>query len=302
MNGPTFFHKSVLMSETITCLLWKRGGIYVDATFGSGGHTRAILTADPTCTVIGIDWDKKSLDTYAPLIQNEFGDRFIPQYGNFTHIARLLEKLEIKEVDGILADFGTSQMQIIERPGFSFMHDTPLDMRMSPGHQKIWAADIVNQASEKELAHIFYEYGGERYSRKIAQALVDERAKQPFRTTKQLADFIKRVVPSRGHMKIHPATKVFQALRIQVNNELENIEVFLKNSTPFLSSKGRIVCITFHSLEDRIVKQFFREQEQAGMLTIVTKKPLVPSSFEISTNPSSRSAKIRAAARMDRDK
>ncbi len=298
MESPIFFHKTVMIDEVIDLLSIKPGGIYVDATFGSGGHSRAILLEDSTCKVIGLDWDKTSLDKYGPLLIEEFGERFIPIYGNFAHLERLLEKKSIKHVDGILADFGTSQMQITERPGFSIYKDSMLDMRMSQGHQKIWASDILNKASVEELSHIFFTYGQERYSRRIARAIVEDRKKEPFKTTKQLATLIERIVPRNKKSGIHPATRVFQALRIQVNDELGNIELFLKQTMKVLSSSGRIVCISFHSLEDRIVKQFFREQKEQGHLEILTKKPVGPSHEEMSVNPSSRSAKIRAAKRI----
>lgn len=286
-------------NEVIELLNLKPNGIYVDATFGSGGHTRAILQQDPTITVIALDWDQASLDTYAPLLHEEFGDRFIPIFGSFAHIWRLLKKGSIAKVDGVLADFGTSQMQIVERPGFSIYRDTPLDMRMSTAHFKTTAADIVNQASEKELAHIFFTYGEERYSLKIARAIVNDRKTIPFKTTKQLAQLIERIVPRSKSSRVHPATRVFQALRIVVNRELDNITDFLKQTVGLLHPGGRIVCISFHSLEDRIVKQFFIEKQREGVLDIITKKPLIPSERERAENPSSRSAKVRAAALID---
>lgn len=285
-------------NEVIELLNVKPRGVYVDATFGSGGHTRAILQKEPTCTVIALDWDQTSLDTYAPLLQEEFGKRFIPLFGSFAHLWRILKKESISKIDGVLADFGTSQMQIVERPGFSIYRDTPLDMRMSAAHFKTTAGDIINRASEEELMHIFFTYGEERYSRKIAQAIVHDRKTVPFKTTKQLASLIARIVPRNKKSNVHPATRVFQALRIQVNRELDNITDFLKQSLGLLSPDGRIVCISFHSLEDRIVKQFFKDKEHEGELKIITKKPLAASDEELARNPSSRSAKVRAAARI----
>ena len=298
MEPTTFFHRSVMPQEVIELLAIKPSGVYVDATFGSGGHTRLMLEADPTCTVVALDWDKTSLDTYAPALKEEYGDRFIPLFGSFAHIWRILKKEKIHQIDGVLADFGTSQMQIVERPGFSIYRDTPLDMRMSTAHFRTTAADIVNQASEKELAHIFFTYGEERYSRKIAQAIVHDRKMQPFTTTKQLASLAARIIPKTSKSRIHPATRIFQALRIVVNRELDNITDFLKQSFSLLAPGGRIVCISFHSLEDRIVKQFFIEKQQEGELEIITKKPRVPTEKEREQNPSSRSAKVRAAARI----
>ncbi len=298
MENPTFFHKTVMTDEVVDLLKIKPNGVYVDATFGSGGHTRAILEKDPTCTVISLDWDQISLDKYSPALTEQFGKRFIPLFGSFANLWRLLKKISIPRVDGILADFGTSQMQITERPGFSIYRDTPLDMRMSPAHQRITASAIVNRASEEELAHIFFTYGEERYSRKIAQAIVHDRKQEPFRTTKQLAGLIQRIIPRDKKSSIHPATRVFQALRIQVNRELDNITDFLKQSLEALNDGGRIVCISFHSLEDRLVKQFFKDRQQEGMLEVITKKPLAPTEQERMENPSSRSAKVRAAARI----
>lgn len=300
MESPTFFHKTVMPNEVIELLNIKPNGLYVDATFGSGGHTRAILESDPTCRVIALDWDQESLDTYAPLLEKDFGDRFMPRFGSFAHIWRILKKDSISKIDGVLADFGTSQMQIVERPGFSIYRDTPLDMRMSAAHFKTTAADIINRASQEELMHIFFTYGEERYSKKIAEAIVHDRKTERFKTTKQLASLIARIVPRNKKSNVHPATRVFQALRIQVNRELDNITDFLKQSLGLLSPGGRIVCISFHSLEDRIVKQFFKDKEQEGELEIITKKPVAPSEQELAQNPSSRSAKVRAAARIAR--
>ncbi len=297
-QSELLFHKSVLVDEVLFYLDLKPSGIYVDATFGSGGHTRALLERDPTITVIGIDWDLQSLNTYAPLIQHDFGHRFIPLFGNFAHLYKLLKKINISVVNGILVDFGTSQMQISERPGFSIYKDMPLDMRMSLSHQKETAADIINTASPQLLADIFYTYGEERYSRKIAAAIVYDRVKKPFTTTKQLADLITRIVPWPKHIKIHPATRVFQALRIYVNQELENITAFLKGVPDLLAHEGRLVCISFHSLEDRMIKQFFKEKADEGVFKIMTKKVITATQEEVRRNPSSRSAKLRAAARI----
>jgi len=298
MNNPTFFHKSVLIEEVLTYLNLQPNGVYLDATFGSGGHTRAILEKEPTARVIGIDWDRSSLDRYAPLIIEEFGDRFTPIWGNFAQLYKLLKKIGISQVNGILADFGTSQMQIAEQPGFSLYTDAPLDMRMSAAHHKTTAAELLNTASEAKLFQIFSELGEERFSRKIARAIVKERGRKKFETTKQLATFIAGLVPYKREAKIHPATRVFQALRIYVNQELDNIRSFLKGAVPVLVSQGRLVCISFHSLEDRLVKQFFINEELAGRLAVVTKKVVVPSKEEVAANPSSRSAKLRAAVKI----
>ena len=292
IDTPKPYHISVLPDEVRTYLAPKPGGIYVDATFGGGGHTRVILDAEPTCTVVGLDWDTNAFDTNAPLLEQEYGDRFIPMLGSFTHLSRILKKLNITKVDGIIADFGTSQFQIKNLPGFSFNVPTPLDMRMSPGHFKTTAYDVVNKATEAELAKIFFEYGEERASRKIARLIVESRKKKPLKTTTDLADLVKKIIKPYSR-SIHPATKVFQALRIFVNDELNNIKSLLATSLRVLNPQGRIVCISFHSLEDRIVKHFFRAHTDE--LTILTKKVVTPTEEELQRNPSSRSAKLRAA-------
>lgn len=270
----------------------KPQGIYVDATFGGGGHTKVILDAEPTCRVISLDWDPHALEQNAPPLQEVYGERFIPMAGSFAHLTRILKKLHISHVDGIIADFGTSQYQIKNLPGFSFTIPTPLDMRMSPGHYQITAYDVVNKASEEELANIFYDYGEEHASRKIARLIVEQRKIKPLYTTTDLAQLIMKIVKPYSR-SIHPATKVFQALRIFVNDELNNIRALLSASLSVLNPGGRIVCISFHSLEDRIVKQFFKAHSDE--LLILTKKVILPSAEELSQNPSSRSAKLRAA-------
>ncbi len=287
------YHKPVLVNEVIEYMALKPHGTYVDATFGGGGHTRALLTAQPKCHVIAFDWDKNAIELNGPELLMEFEERLTLQWGNFAQITQLLKKLKVTQVDGILADFGTSQYQISESAGFSFNTDTPLDMRMSPGHFKTTAYDVINRASQEELAQIFYEFGEEHSSRKIAAYIVKHRKEVGFiETTKELADVILKVIP-RYSRPIHPATKVFQALRIFVNDELNNIKSLLTQSLSLLSPGGHIVCISFHSLEDRIVKQFFKAHSQE--LTTLTKKVVTASAEELASNPSSRSAKLRAA-------
>lgn len=294
MSTISSVHKTVLVQEVLEYLDPQPHKIYVDVTFGGGGHTREILKHEPLCEVIGIDWDAKSLDIYGPALQDEFGDRFSYIWGNFGHIYRLLKKVGVKKVDGILADFGTSQIQIAERAGFSMYRDTPLDMRMSSGHQRTTADYVVNKESEEKLADIFFHYGQERQAKKIARLIVQERKFNKIKTTKQLTQLIERIMPKHPGMKIHPATKVFQALRIYVNRELENIESFLAAAPGLMNPGGRLVCISFHSLEDRIVKQVFKEYEDQGKATLLTKKVVVPTQQEVDRNPSARSAKLRA--------
>lgn len=288
-------HKSVLTKEVVEYLSPQPGKLYIDVTFGGGGHTRAILQAEPHCKVIGVDWDTKAIELNGPQLKEEFGDRVELVWSNFGHLTQSLKKIKVTKVDGILADFGTSQFQITSAPGFSFSKDTALDMRMSPGHYKKTAYMILRYASEEELIKIFFDYGQERHARKIARAIVATReSKEPVKTTGELARLIESVIGRTG--RIHPATKVFQALRIVVNDELNNIKSLLKQSLSLLNPDGRIVCISFHSLEDVLVKQFFKEHSHE--FALLTKKVVVAGSEEVSANPSSRSAKLRAAQRL----
>ena len=289
------YHKSVLVEEVIKYLAPQPGGVYVDCTFGGGGHTRAILEAEPKCKVIAFDWDKVAIEKNSEALLEEFGDRLQIVWGNFSHIYYLLRDLGIKEVDGILADFGTSQHQITDSAGFSFSRDTLLDMRMSTSHGQKTAYWYVNRATESELISIFSDYGQERYSRRIARAICDYRQSKDIKTTLDLAEIIKRSVPPSFTSKIHPATRVFQALRIVVNKELDHIRTLLLQSVNTLADNGRIVCISFHSLEDRIVKQFFKEHKTE--FEILTPKVVIPTEEEVYRNPSSRSSKLRAALR-----
>lgn len=288
-------HKSVLVYEVLKYLDPKPGHVYVDVTFGCGGHTKAILEKEPKCKVIGIDWDFESIKENQDQLKSEYGQRLSILWGNFANIYKLLKKEKIKTVDGFLADFGTSQLQIRERAGLSFMKDTPLDMRISKAHYITTAADILNNYTEKELLNILREYGEESNAKKIVQAIINFRSKEKFKTTEQLVKVIEFAVPfHRGAgKKIHPATKTFQALRIAVNDELGNIKSFLHSALPLLNPGGRFVCISFHSLEDRLVKTFFRDH--SSELNILTPKPIVASDKEVDANPSSRSAKLRAA-------
>ncbi|MBX9831321.1 16S rRNA (cytosine(1402)-N(4))-methyltransferase RsmH [Candidatus Babeliales bacterium] len=295
ISTPTT-HKSVLVQEVIQYLNPQPGKVYVDATFGGGGHSRAILDHEPQCSVIGIDWDEDSIIRHAPALEEEYGDRLKILWGNFANLHRLLKKEKIDRVDGILADFGTSQYQIFEKEGFSFRVDSPLDMRMSAAHQRLTAADVVNHFNEQALSKILWELGEERGSRKIAHAIIEARKINLFKTSGQLAQLIEKVIPFHGPRAIHPATKTFQALRIFVNKELENIKLFLPTAVGCLNAGGPLVCISFHSLEDRLVKTFFREKNH--QLTTLTPKPVQASEEEIKQNPSSRSAKLRAATKI----
>ncbi len=291
-------HKPVLLNEVLHYLAPQAGKVYVDVTLGGGGHTRAILTSQPDCKVIGMDWDQSVIKTTGEALKAEFPDRFIPVWGNFSKINAALQKIKVSKVDGILADFGTSQMQISTVAGLSVFNDKYLDMRMSSGLFKVTAQDIIKNASERELAQIFFDYGEERYGNRIARAIVETRVKTPIRTTKDLAELIESTVPGGKHKgnKIHPATRVFQALRIVVNKELENIQSFLANSLKILAPESRLVCISFHSLEDRMVKQFMRDQAKNPLIKteLLTPKVCTATEEELAYNRSSRSAKLRA--------
>ncbi len=297
-------HIPVMVKEVLEGLALRDNGVYLDVTFGGGGHTRAILESNPTVKVIALDWDKKAFDRFEALEQ-EFPERIRFVWGNFGHLYKLLKKERVTAVDGILADFGTSFMQIHEQDGFSVYNDTPLDMRMSSSHFKTTAADIIRFAKEEELCEIFWKYGEERYAKQIVKAIIKERQKNFIMTTKELATIIEQAVGGfyrSQKQKIHPATRVFQALRIFVNKELENIESFLPVAVNSLAVGGRLVCISFHSGEDRIVKHFFKEQEQQKKVTLVFKKALTASDEEIKQNSSSRSAKLRVVEKVDKNK
>lgn len=289
------YHISVMTKEVIDYLAIKPHGVYVDCTFGGGGHSRAILQADSTVKVIALDVDPEAFEHNRDALEQEFPDRIRFIWANFVTLRLALKKIGIMHVDGILADFGTSGHQIMHKAGFSFARDKQLDMRMSAAHGTLTASDIVNNASELELATIFWRYGEERFGKQIARSIVQARARERITTTVQLADLIKKTVPTTKS-NVHPATRVFQALRIVVNHELDHIEGFLKQAPTVLKSGGRIVCISFHSLEDRLVKQAFKEQ--TAVLQIVTPKVIIPTDAEIAQNNASRSAKLRAAQKI----
>lgn len=299
-NQQLFYHKTVMIDEVLQYLNPQPNGLYCDVTFGSGGHTKAILDSQPECRVVAIDWDATSIETYAPALEEQYGDRLTIVWGNFAQLYRLLQKAHIPKVDGVLADFGTSQMHIKSRAGFSFYRDSPLDMRMSPAHQQVTAEQVVNKSPEDKLCEIFWQLGQETHAKKIVAAIIEARQKKLIQTTRELALIVEKAV-GRGVMKnkrsakIHPATKVFQALRIYVNHELNNISGFLSGAMQVLKPDGLLLCISFHSLEDRLVKQFFKEKAEEGKLEIITKHVVVPTAEEIAKNPSARSAKLRVA-------
>lgn len=245
-------HKPVMLKEMLEYLAPKDGGIYVDGTFGAGGYSRAILSA-AKCRVYAIDRDP-STKKFAEVLSREFPDRFVWIFGNFADMCDLLSEYGISSVDGVVLDLGVSSMQLdTPERGFSFSKDAPLDMRMSG--EGISAADVINNADPEELADIFYYYGEERAARKVAHAIVAARQLQPISRTVQLAEIIRSAVPVK-HGKTHPATKSFQGLRIYINKEFDAIENGLKAAETLLGDGGRLVVVSFHSLEDRIVKRF----------------------------------------------
>jgi 16S rRNA (cytosine1402-N4)-methyltransferase len=297
-------HIPVLMHEVLQYLNVnsapknaKQGKIYLDVTFGSGGHTRAILEADPTCRVIAVDWDEATLHRFGDPLKEEFGERIQLVWGNFALLYKLVKEHKIPLVDGILADFGTSQVQIAERSGLSLYKDSPLDMRMSPAHQMETAADIINHADERDLADIFFAYGQERWSKRAARAIVEARKQKKIATTADLVTILDRALPDAPGEHIHKATRVFQALRIYVNKELNNIKAFLPVALKQLKVGGRLVCISFHSLEDGLVKDFCREQAMLGAVILLTPKVVRPTEEEVRLNNASRSSRLRAIER-----
>lgn len=308
-------HRSVLLGESLYLLDLAPGKTIVDATLGLGGHSEAILSSSDSIELIGIDQDTEAI-TYAKERLAGFGDRVKIFHANFSEIKKVIKNAGPEKVDGILADLGVSSLQFdsAER-GFSFRFDAPLDMRMDPNSGDETAAELLESHSEEEIANIIYQYGEERASRRIAKWIVERRRRgEAIQTTKELADLVARAVKKGGKDKIHPATRTFQALRIAVNRELEILNEFITDSVDLLKKNGRLTIITFHSLEDRIVKQAF--QKLAGRcfcppripqcvcgaekkVEILTKKPVIPGELEMQENPRSRSAKLRACLKLD---
>jgi 16S rRNA (cytosine1402-N4)-methyltransferase len=290
-------HEPVLTAEALTFLAPERGGLFVDCTVGLGGHTRALLEAGAT-RVIGLDRDRDALEVAAADLA-AFGDRAELVHADYRSLAEVLAARGIEAIDGALADLGVSSLQIdAEGRGFSFRRDEPLDMRMDRTAGAT-AADVVNAMPEGELADIIFRFGEERHSRRIARAIVEARRRGPIATTGQLAASVRRAVPTHGWQRIDPATRTFQALRIWVNRELEGLEEFLRGVVTRLRGGRRVVVISFHSLEDRIVKHTFRALERAeAIVKVLTKRPVVPGAAELARNPRARSAKLRAAERV----
>jgi 16S rRNA (cytosine1402-N4)-methyltransferase len=291
-------HVPVMTAEVLHFLRPEQGGLFIDCTVGLGGHARALLEAGAT-RIIGLDRDLDALalarETLAP-----WADRVELVHADYREITEILDSRQIAHVDGTLADLGVSSLQF-DAPGrgFSFQRDEPLDMRMDRSGGDT-AADLVARSTERDLADAIFQYGEERFSRRIARALVEARHQAPVATTGRLAAIVRRAIPNRrGYMRIDPATKTFQALRIWVNRELDRLDHFVAAAARRLRAGARLVVITFHSLEDRIVKHTLRAlQQRDGLVQVLTKKPLGPGDEEIVRNPRARSAKLRAAERM----
>lgn len=295
-------HKPVLLNEIIEYLNPQSGEVFVDGTANGGGHTMAIAEkVSPDGKVVAIEWDKEIFTELK--VKSEEGKEksmIIAVNDSYANLKNILSELKIEKVDGILLDLGFSSVHIdVSGRGFSFQKDEPLDMRYNIGEGET-AAEIVNSYSEKDLADILYKYGEERFSRQISRRITEERKKKRILTTFELVRVIESAVPIfyRKAGKINCATRTFQALRIVVNNELENLENVLPQIVEVLNQGGKVAIISFHSLEDRIVKNFFRDKSKEGFLKIITKKPIIAGEKEIENNPRSRSAKLRIAIKV----
>jgi 16S rRNA (cytosine1402-N4)-methyltransferase len=307
-------HQSVLLQETINLLSPQPSDVFADATLGLGGHAEAILQTAEKVQVIGIDQDLQAIG-FAEKRLKKFGERVSIFHENFSEIKRVLAKAKVEKVNGVLADLGVSSLQFdsAER-GFSFRFDAPLDMRMDTDSDDETAAELLQRLSEEEIANLIYQYGEERASRKIARRIAWKvKIGEPILTTKELAETVEKAIGKKPKDKIHPATRTFQALRIAVNREIEILEDFIADAIDVLKTDGKLAVITFHSVEDRIVKQTF--QKFAGKCScpprlpqcvcgaqkkveILTRKPIAPSDLEIEENPRSRSAKLRVCKKI----
>lgn len=290
-------HQSVLRQEVLEWLSPLKGRVILDGTLGAGGHARLILEKIAPRLLIGLDQDTKALEEARKNLA-DFGERVMILHENFKNIHNRLNTIGIPAVDGMLLDLGVSSMQLDEAErGFSFRASAPLDMRMNL-EEPVTAESVVNSASGETLAELFWKFGEERYSRKIADKILQARSRSRIRTTSQLASIISEAVPaSYRHGRIHPATRSFQALRIFVNREMESLEQFLSQAMEDLNFQGRLVILSFHSLEDRMVKNAFRQFQKDGQGRILTKKPVRPGISEVHENPRARSARLRVFER-----
>jgi 16S rRNA (cytosine1402-N4)-methyltransferase len=308
-------HRPVLLQETLKFLVPERGGLFVDCTLGLGGHSEAILQASDETRVLGIDLDPEALE-YARQRLASFKGRFLAVQANFRQIEEVLRQVDEKDPHGILADLGVSSLQFdsTER-GFSFRFEAPLDMRMNRMSGGDTAADLLLKLTEAEIANIIFEFGEERHSRKIARRIVQRREQgKPLTTTKELADLVQQSVGGKKRHQIHPATRTFQALRIAVNQELEGLGEFVESAVDLLIPGGHFVGISFHSLEDRILKRALRRLSgycecpprqpvcscgARRVVEILTRRPVTPNPAEIEANPRARSAKLRACRKLN---
>ncbi|HHW15132.1 MAG TPA: 16S rRNA (cytosine(1402)-N(4))-methyltransferase RsmH [Firmicutes bacterium] len=316
MSGETGTHRSVLLAEAVKWLNCRPGGVYVDCTLGGGGHAAAILEASaPDGRLLGLDQDEVALERAAERLAEEVRQgRAVLVRENFAALRRVVERLGLGPVDGVLFDLGVSSFQLDQAErGFSYQAEAPLDMRMDR-RQAVSAAELVNEGSEEELARIIREYGEERWARRIARAVVVRRRRSPLRTTGELVETIKEAIPAAARRGgPHPARRTFQALRIAVNDELGALQTGLREAIALLRPGGRLVAISFHSLEDRIVKRTLSEAAKGCVcppeipacvcghhpeLRILTRRPVEPSAEEVAENPRARSAKLRAAERL----
>ena len=296
MDGAT--HVPVLLDEVRSLLQPERGGIFVDCTLGLGGHSRMLLDSGAT-RVIGIDRDT---DAIAIAKENlaAFADRVTFVHADYREVAEVLDAHGVTEVAGLLADFGVSSMQLdADGRGFSFRRDEPLDMRMDRSQGET-AADLIDGVDETELADVIYRFGEERRSRQVARAIVMARGQSPITTTGRLAEIVRRGVAARGWQRIDPATRTFQALRIWVNRELDDLDSFIGRAASRLQVEGRLALISFHSLEDRVVKHTLRDLARGddAVIKVMTKHPVIAGDAEAAVNPRARSAKLRAAVRV----
>jgi 16S rRNA (cytosine1402-N4)-methyltransferase len=314
LGGRDAPHRPVLLRETIEFLNPERGGLFLDCTVGLGGHSEAILETSETTQVIGFDRDEQALAAATQRLLR-FGQRFHAVHADFREVGRIMQGLGKEQAAGVLADLGVSSLQFdSETRGFSFRFDAPLDMRMDAAGDEDTAADLLQRLSEEELARIIFEYGEERNSRRIAKWIVEHREQgTPITTTKALADLVARAAGKQKHQRIHPATRTFQALRIAVNHELKGLAPFVEQVVDLLETDGRFVVISFHSLEDRIMKRELRRlagqcqcQHRTGVcncgarraVELLTKRPVTPDEFEVEANPRARSAKLRACRKL----
>src|SRR5688500_7446667 len=313
-GGPEAPHRPVLLFEAVNLLAPERGGLFVDATLGLGGHSEALLEASPDTRVLGIDRDREAIRLASERLAR-FGPRFRAVHANFREIIRILGEAGESEPSGVLADLGVSSLQF-DSPerGFSFRHDAPLDMRMDATGAEETAAELLERLPEEEIARVIYEYGEERASRRIARWIVERRERgEPIRTTAELASLVARAVGRKRGERVHPATKPFQALRIAVNGDLEGLDGFVETSVDLLQSQGRPAVISFHSLEDRVVKFALRRLSghcecsrrvpvcacgARKAVEVLTRRPVVPSEQEVGENPRARSAKLRACLKL----